>query len=140
MIVPRRVLLVEAGAFLSAIEDAMSTEKPKLTPWFTPGMKPARVGEYNASMTKARDILRWWNGRAWSQPYTEGDTEAIKARKRKTASFNQGHHWRGLAANPAANKDVADLKGFLAANPSAIRAPYTRPIKVGGVLDSGGTA
>lgn len=91
----------------------MST-KPKMTAWFPPGTKPlrSRVGEYNASMGKARDVLRWWNGVAWSQPYTEGTPADEKARKRAKPSFNQGHHWRGLAADPAAAGGVLESGGL----------------------------
>lgn len=91
----RRLVLISAGDFFNAIDEAMNTT-PKLTPWFPPTAKPARVGEYNASPTRAKQLRRWWNGRQWSESYFDTLPPADKERARRTPSLLQALPWRGL--------------------------------------------
>ena len=78
--------------------------KPKLTPWFVKGEKPARPGVYNVSCQKENQSGLWyalWDGEKWFR----GNLDATAAAKMtfSTISRNYWHRygsWRGLAENP----------------------------------------
>ena len=73
----------------------------ELSQWHSPSEKPVHVGEYNASSSKYANFKRWWNGKEWSRPYTDGDSEGYKARVRCTLSlFQHIIYWRGLRVKP----------------------------------------
>jgi hypothetical protein len=76
----------------------------ELTLWFAPGVHPVRIGEYNASEFRNAEVLRWWDGKAWSCMYFAGEPEDYKAKSRlmiETASTQPRIQWRGLKYDPA---------------------------------------
>lgn len=77
----------------------MST-KMKLTRWFPRHIKPAYVGEYNASICRDTDIMRWWNGSNWSNAYLANTSDEIKKHMRSQKSVVSRLEWRGLANKP----------------------------------------
>jgi len=64
----------------------------KLTGWFPPEIKPARIGLYEC---KWSDLNWYWNGSAWRNAGNSFDCTL------------QNRYWRGLASDPAkgANHD-----------------------------------
>lgn len=70
----------------------------QFTRWFKPSEKPVRVGEYNASMVKDKDILRWWDGSSWSLAYLRTDYRKTVdiCRKSKMHGSNFTIYWRGF--------------------------------------------
>lgn len=67
-----------------------------LTDWFYPHIKPARVGEYNASiyhLTSAPNVRRWWDGSKWSDYYFPGERRPIHL---ANESDQDRIYWRGL--------------------------------------------
>lgn len=62
----------------------------KVTPWFSPDVKPVHVGWYEATLDVSRDEppVFWWDGRVWNL-WDTGDICSI-----------QNRHWRGLVDKP----------------------------------------
>lgn len=57
--------------------------------WNMPDSKPGAVGEYRTALDPrdtSADIRRWWNGHAWSNPYSKNFSEELKAKVRKEVS------------------------------------------------------
>ena len=80
----------------------MKYKEEDLTEWFD-GSKfvPCHVGEYQASVSKWPDILRWWNGEHWSEPYNRTNTNSEKNFFRKNKEIeNANIHFRGLKVKP----------------------------------------
>ena len=76
----------------------------KLTAWYPPDVKPVRVGEYSASMSKDPPLKRWWDGRLWSKYYFNYESvEEIEHCRSQFSPF-QFYPWRGLASDPAEEK------------------------------------
>jgi hypothetical protein len=75
----------------------------QLTDWvLTDDCPPAHVGEYYASVIKAKDLIRWWNGQYWSEPYTDKFSEESKKRLRRKRAITPEYtiYYRGLRAKP----------------------------------------
>lgn len=81
----------------------MRAGKSRLTTWTHSSTPPIREGEYNANWQKDPTIMRWWNGKQWSRPYTHAATPEQK-RIAKSWPIESGvleHlYYRGLVNNP----------------------------------------
>jgi len=75
--------------------------KPKLTPWFSGDVKPARVGVYERIPTPETYPYAYWNGRVWM---CSAITERDAKNHRDISSSHQHDKWRGLASNPKVSK------------------------------------
>ncbi len=55
---------------------------PLLTDWYPEGVKPVRVGAYNATndIDLEPDVMRWWDGVRWSVPYYADDYKKVRDR------------------------------------------------------------
>ncbi len=82
----------------------------KLTPWFPPGVKPVRVGEYNASQSKMVQGLRIWDGENWSEMYFSCESNAEIAKCKNRICYSERIYWRGLAQDPAIKPKKASKK------------------------------
>lgn len=75
--------------------------KPKLTPWFPGGVKPARVGIYEREWPDLiGPFYARWDGFYWGLSRKTVD-EAIGAIDHWEIA-HPDRRWRGLASNPAA--------------------------------------
>lgn len=75
----------------------------ELTDWSQLGEVPQHVGEYNVSMYKIENLLRWWNGLYWSVPYLSNmPLEDILARRNNPAKDRKQSdiYFRGLKVKP----------------------------------------
>ena len=69
----------------------------KLTPWYSAGTKPARVGVYE-TRTPGRsrnNVYQFWDGNYWNFLCISVAQAADEASKGK--SFYQNEEWRGFA-------------------------------------------
>ena len=65
--------------------------------WNSPGTYPVFVEEYNASLSKDPEMLRWWNGKCWSVCYFEYWDKERKERARNTRNqFSDDIYWREI--------------------------------------------
>ena len=69
-----------------------------LTPWFTPGTKPAHVGVYQTvGQPRGYVMYQHWDGYMWG--YAESTLEGAVAFATNRSVF-QGEFWRGLSEKP----------------------------------------
>lgn len=70
----------------------------KLTPWFPPSVKPARVGVYSVvSAALPAKGYSFWNGERWS---AQVDKASAAAKLKCIRAIYQDKLWRGLAKPP----------------------------------------
>lgn len=58
--------------------------------WNSPETTPLQPGEYRAvlePLDAAPDVLRWWSGQAWSNPYFAFTPETLKEKIRAQVSM-----------------------------------------------------
>lgn len=73
----------------------MSTA-PKLTPWFSASVKPARPGVYE-TRTPTNNRFSYWSGRQWKPEQHSVRGAATTAVGRYQPAAWQDKEWRGLA-------------------------------------------
>lgn len=64
---------------------------PKLTPWFSQTVKPARIGLYETRMPYCEPKFRVWDGRIWR--FQSGAPCSLFGMA--------GDQWRGLTSDPS---------------------------------------
>lgn len=69
----------------------------ELTRWFSPNVKPARKGVYNASLYKNPNKYRRWTGRDWT---IAEDTPERAAQNHVLTGQSSCVYWRGLNKEP----------------------------------------
>lgn len=72
----------------------------KMTPWFQPRSKPARVGVYETEWRGIGRFFNFWDGRDWHWGWrtlerAERSSDPMTRRDQRDLC-----KWRGLAANP----------------------------------------
>ena len=74
----------------------------ELTDWSQLGEVPQHVGEYNASASGMKELLRWWDGKNWSDWYADSAHEDNKVFYRgcKCAEPKSLIRFRGLKVKP----------------------------------------
>lgn len=78
-------------------------KEPKLTPWFGPYTKPARVGVYPTRLSldglHLWDGYAYWMGDRWASAQATANGAAYY---RYTVSTVQARYWRGLTTKDGA--------------------------------------
>lgn len=79
------------------------SDKPKLTQWFPPSVKPARPGVYELGGTY-RGEWAYFDGLRWGWA---SHSRSAAAAQFHTHGASQNKPWRGLAERPGASKEDA---------------------------------